>query len=278
MTGPRLFRCLKSVLATPEVSEVIVRNNGNPDEVMRKLLEMAQHETRLQVLSSGGNIGFAAGCNLGVKAARGDMILLLNPDAVLPEGGVGKLLLGYHAASGAGGEVLIGGRLVDEEGVEQAGSRRRELTPHSALIEFLALYRLRKGLKRFNLHQEKLPDQTIPVPTISGACMLLSKAGYDAIDGMDEGYFLHVEDVDFCRRFHRNGGQILFCPHVDILHEGGSSDIKKRKVEKYKAQSLIRYFRTHFRGDYPPGTQTLLSVAIWSGYAARVIRLWLSKL
>ena len=274
-TGPFLTRCLDGLLAQPEISQVILVDNGNPPEVLSDLQERAAAQPKLRLLTGHGNVGFAAGCNRGVEAATATHLLLFNPDAVMPEGGVATLLDEMTRVSGDR-VALIGGRLIGPDGGEQAGSRRDDLSPATAISEMLRLHKLPRGPKRFNWHEETRPAETIRVPTISGACMLLRRADYARIGGMDEGYFLHVEDVDFCRRFRAAGGEILFCPDVEIIHEGGSSRSSLATVERLKAQSMTRYFRQHYSSDQP-GLSTLASAMVWAGTGARLAKAKLDK-
>jgi GT2 family glycosyltransferase len=215
------------------------------------------------VLEQGqGNIGFAAGCNLGAHRATGDLLLLLNPDCVLPAGAVRALA--------AEGETqprpwLLGPRLLNPDGSEQAGDRRRVLTPWLALVEALGLYRL-PGVRRFNLHQDPLPERTLAVPVISGACMLVPRQDYWRVGGMDEGFFLHVEDIDFCVRFGTDGGSVYFCPAVTVPHAKGTSDAPALAVEWHKTRGFFRYFRKHFSHRSAPGVVPLTNGAILLRY------------
>ena len=113
------------------------------------------------------------------------------------------------------------------------------------MVEALRLHRLFPGL-RLNLHRTPLPTALTPVPAISGACMFLRREAYWRIGGFDEGYFLHVEDLDLCLRFRRGGGEILFAPDVVVRHLGGTSAAPKATVERHKARSFRRYFRRNF--------------------------------
>lgn len=273
-TGPLLFRCLASVLEAKEVAQVILVDNGNPPDILVRLHQLSGEDPRLEILSGHGNIGFAAACNRGAERARGSHLLLLNPDAALPPGGLATLLAEIEAAEGE--MKLIGGRLVGPDGREQAGSRRAVLTPWTALVEMLRLDRLAPKhpyFRRLNHHRDPLPEGTIPVPTISGASMLLARTDYESIGGMDEGYFLHVEDVDFCLRFREAGGEVLFCPAVDILHDKGTSAQSAVRVERWKAQSLTRYFRRHFPDQYPPGFVGLVNGLVWVGFVGRAAKM-----
>ena len=270
-TGPLLWRCVAAALGEPEVAEVIVVDNGNWDAARDDLALMADDEPRLRVIEGQGNVGFAVGCNMGAATARCPYLFLLNPDAIVPRGTVGTLLAEGRAAGGDGPWV-VGGRLLNPDGTEQAGARRGPLTPWTALVEMAKLYKLAPRhpyFRRFNNHHEPCPGRTVPMPVISGACMLMPLADYAAIGGMDEGFFLHVEDVDFCLRFREAGGRVLYAPDAQIVHAKSSSRISPVRVERWKARSLVRYFRRHFRGVYPAGFVPAVCAMVWGVFALR---------
>ena len=270
-TGPLLWRSVAAALGEPEVAEVIVVDNGNWDAARDDLALMAEDEPRLRVIEGQGNVGFAGGCNIGARAARSPYLFLLNPDAIVPPGTV-RTLLAEGAAAAGDAPWVVGGRLLNPDGTEQAGARRGPLTPWTALVEMARLYRLAPRhpyFRRFNNHREACPGRTVPMPVISGACMLMPRAGYEAVGGMDEGFFLHVEDVDFCLRFRAMGGRVLYAPSAEIVHVKSSSRISPLRVERWKSHSLTRYFRRHFRGVYPPGFVPAVCAMVWGVFAAR---------
>lgn len=270
-TGPLLWRSLHSVLNQDGVKDVIVVDNGNWPATIANLIDMAALDPRLKVITGHGNVGFAAACNLGAASAEGKEILLLNPDAVMPTGAITALRdAGYKSADDV--PWMIGGRLMNPDGTEQAGARRGPLTPWTAFVEMTRLDKLAPRhpyFRRFNNNGEACPTETVAIPCISGACMMMPLTDYQSIDGMDEGYFLHAEDVDFCLRFGEAGGKVLFQPSVDILHLKSSSRTSRIRVEKWKAQSLNRYFRRHFSSQYPVGFVSLVCAMVWAGWSFR---------
>jgi len=229
-------------------------------------------DAEIVILSGHGNVGFAAACNLGANEANGEHLLFLNPDAIMPAGGVAQLL-----RDGATLERpwLQGAKLVGPDGIEQQGSRRATLTPWRAFVEAAKLYNLAPRhpyFRRFNLHRENCPDDVTPAPTISGACFFLPKGDYFSIQGMDENYFLHVEDIDFCLRFAQAGGEVYFNPNVSVVHYKSSSRVNPIRVEARKTASMSRYFRTHFSDPYPAPFLWLVSGALWMSFALLAAR------
>ncbi len=270
-TGRWLNACLASLLDQDIAVELIVVDNGNPPDITSGLLEMAQVNPHVHVLTGHGNVGFAKACNRGARQARGDILLLLNPDCEAPSGALRALMdegLRYD------GLWMVGARLINEDGSEQRGARRDLLTPWSALVEGFKLYHLAPGhpsMVRFNQHQKPLPSETTPIPVISGACMMLPATAYWALGGMDENYFLHVEDVDFCFRFHRNGGTAYFVPHVTIRHHQGTSAASSLFVEWHKTKGFWRYFWKNFRSDTPLLLLVAVSGAVLALFLGRAL-------
>ena len=249
-TGPVLSAAIESVLAPNQdgAAELIVVDNGNPPAVTRELARRAEEEARLTLVSGHGNVGFARGCNIGVRRARGRYLLLLNPDCCLSPGAIPALLA---EAKTLGADWMLGCRVLNPDGSDQRGSRRTLLTPYTALVETFRLDRLAPRLLRryrLNHHDNPVPEVTTCVPAVSGACMMLPAATFHAVGGMDEGYFLHVDDLDLCFRLHRAGIPVYFTPHVEVVHHAGSSRRSPVLVEWHKMRGFLRYFRVHFHG------------------------------
>ena len=161
----------------------------------------------------------------------------------------------------------------DPDGGEQQGSRRETLTPWRAFVEMSRLYKLAPNhpyFQRFNLHHQDMPNAVVGSPTVSGACFAVRAVDYWSIDGMDERYFLHVEDIDFCLRFARSGGAVLFDPFVVVIHHKSSSRAASWRIEYRKAKSLNLYFRTHFSHAYPRPVLEFVALLVWAAFAARV--------
>lgn len=242
-TGDVLFDCLKALEADPAIDEIVLVNNGNPQEVLWRIDELASQSHKLKVTGGGENRGFAAGANLGVRASRGNRLLIINPDAVLQSGSIAAL---EEARAGLAEPVIVGGRIFGEDGKEQRGARRRRLTLASAVATFLGmgwLKTINPSFVNINRNAEPLPNSPTPMDTVSGALMYVSRAGFDRLGGFDEGYFLHVEDIDLCRRAEADGGSVMFTPLASALHHGATSDASSFTVERHKAAGLNRYFQ-----------------------------------
>lgn len=256
-TGDPLELCLRSLLSEPTVDEIVIVDNGNPGEVASALRAFQADMRHVKLLQGHGNVGFAAGCNLGAKIATGRCLLFINPDVILQRGAVEKMA---QAGQRARSPWIVGGRLVDKKGREQRGARRELLTPWTAFVGVSGLGTLERVSKVFrdvNRHRDPKPETAIAVPVVSGALMLMPRTDFETIGGFDEGYFLHVEDIDLCRRVGEAGGAVVFQPTAEALHFGSTSRESWIKVERHKADGLRHYFRKFSKS---PGERAMLSL------------------
>ena len=219
-TGGVLWDCLDAVAG--EVDCIVVVDNGNPAEVVARL----ERDARVSLVRAPGNVGFAWGCRLGADMVEAEHLFFLNPDAVVKPGCTARLV---EVIAEKAVPAIVGARLVDENRTELRGSRRRVPTPWTLL----------RGL---NLHREPLPASPIRVGAVSGAAMLMRRADWEALGGFDAGYFLHVEDLEICRR----ANNCWFVPDAEVVHPGASSDVAGWVVETHKAMGWKRYWVSHY--------------------------------
>ena len=242
MTGEALDQSLKCVLADPAVDELIIVDNGSSFTEAARLRGILEGDARVVLVNGQGNVGFAKGANLGARRATGDTLVFLNPDAFLQPGCVAEL---SRAISGRPVPCIVGGRVLNADRTEQRGARRGDITLVNALLSLSHLARRIPSLARFDVHWEKqaTPDGVVVIPTISGACFCMRRQDFEALNGFDEGYFLHVEDVDLCWRVRQAGGQVLFQPKAEVIHLGHTSRASPIRVEFHKGVGLARFFR-----------------------------------
>jgi hypothetical protein len=242
-TGDVLFDCLAALLADPGIAEIVLVDNGNPIETLERIEDAYGKSPKLTVVGEGKNRGFAAGVNLGARVASGNRLLVINPDAVLQPGSVAAF---ESARADQAEPVIVGGKIYGVDGVEQRGGRRRRLTMPSAAVTFLGMNWLKPFSPDFvniNLNTTPEPEGPVPMEAVSGALMYVSRAGFDRLGGFDDGYFMHVEDLDLCRRAEADGGAVIYTPLAKAMHHGATSEAPKAAVERYKAAGLTRYFK-----------------------------------
>ena len=232
-TGPHLRDCLHALGSDPEVSAIILVDNGNPPEDETWIAEFSASRPTVSLVSPGKNLGFGNAVNLAAREAGGGYLLLVNPDAILKRGSVGTFI---EAAQGLRRPWIAGGKIFDTFGHEARGCRRRTLTLWRALTTFA-------GWNTWTLERRPPPDRPIAMDAVSGALMFTDTESFAALGGFDPAYFLHVEDVDLCRRAWEAGGEVIYCPSAGALHYGSTSDAPSKTVAGYKADSLALYFR-----------------------------------
>ncbi|WP_084399266.1 glycosyltransferase family 2 protein [Henriciella aquimarina] len=232
-TGPYLRDCLHALTSDPEITGVVIVDNGNPPEAQDWLASFAETQASVTLLTPGQNLGFGAGVNLGARSAPDGYLLLINPDAILKRGSAGTLIQASHERARP---TIAGGKVFDTYGREGRGCRRRKLTLWRAITSYA-------GWNTWTLEHEPEPNAPVRMDAVSGALMLVDTASFARLGGFDEGYFLHVEDIDLCRRAWEAGGEVVYCPSAGALHYGATSDAPSKLVARHKADSLARYFR-----------------------------------
>jgi nucleoside-diphosphate-sugar epimerase len=125
-----------------------------------------------------------------------------------------------------------------------------------------------------NLHKEPLPEKPVEMEAISGACVFIRREHYETLNGMDESYFLHMEDMDLCRRIHDAGGKILFVPEVKLLHLKSTSKVSSAFVEYHKTRGFITYLQRF----YPPAVWLPMTAGLWARYAMKLAVLGVLRL
>ncbi len=266
--GNFLEACISSALE--QVDDLIVVDNASTDSSLSKLAIAFPNERKLRIVRNRENLGFATACNIGSDQSSGNYVFFLNPDCVLEPDTVKHLLQTLERHPEAG---LTGGLLVDPDGTEQGGGRRAIPTPWRSFVRAFGLSRFADRWPRlffdFHLHKQPLPSEPIEVEAISGACMLVRRAAMDDAGRWDEDYFLHCEDLDFSMSMRRKGWKILFVPDARIVHyKGACSRSRPIFVEWHKHHGMMRFYRKHFRHQYPGVLMWIVAVGVWLRFAS----------
>lgn len=266
--GSLLRDCVAAAITQCE--RIIVVDNASTDGSLNTLNDVFPSNGKLSVIHNERNLGFARACNIGVQMASGRFLLFLNPDCALDSATVSRLVAALKAHGDSG---MVGGLLLNPDGTEQPGGRRAVPTPWRSLVRAFHLsrfsHRWPKLFFDFNLHKQPLPEQYIEVEAISGACMLVRRDALEEIGPLDEGYFMHCEDLDWCMRFRRKGWKILFVPDAKVVHHRGTCSISRPIfVEWHKHKGMVRFYRKFFRNQYPGALMWLVTVGVWLRFCA----------
>ena len=269
-SGSDLGDCVRRALASAVPVELIISDNASRDGSIEAIAAAAAGDSRLHVLRNGANLGFAAGCNRGATAARGDLLLFLNPDCRLEPDTLARLRV---IAQGDVQSGVVGVRIVGVDGADEPASRRRDPLLRRALMTM-------SGLARFEKRWPAFAGATLPeradapaledVDAVSGALMLLPRDLFLRIGGFDEGYFLHCEDLDLCRRARDAGARVVCANDVRAVHvKGTSGRARPFLVALSKHRGMWRWFR-----KFDPAARNLvLRTLVWCGLWAHFMLL-----
>lgn len=248
-------------------SEVVVVDNSPDQATWERLQAFCRDHPDMAVtpVRPGTNLGFAAGCNLGARHARGDFLLFLNPDTRI-ENDILSIFLAFwkgRANPGLLGPLVLDGRGNTVRTCRNLPTVTGILLDATGLDRFLGRYRLLRFAH----------DRARQVPQIIGACLFTSRPLYEAFGGMDERFFVYFEEVDLCRRMAEAGYEIWFLPEARISHAAGTSCETGSAAAAMIVQlrkSRMLYFRKHFG---PAATAAVGVLTILEGAAKAAVLL-----
>lgn len=241
--------CLGRLRGAHRVAEIRVVDNASSDATLAVVQRHASLDPRVHFIANPDNPGFAVACNQGARDAASPWIAFVNPDCLVEADALARLQA--HAGS-LESDSLLGTDLVGEDGVHDPAARRRD-------PEFAAML-YRPAARRLSVARD--PQRTLQrVDAVSGALMLMPRRLFDRIGGFDEGYRLHAEDLDLCRRAREAGAVVAVANDIVVAHvRGVSSRARPLFVEWHKHRGLWRYFRRFEAGKrgWP------VRVAVWA--------------
>lgn len=201
----------------PEDGEIIIFDNNSTDDTLKKL---EKFEKSIVLIKSSQNIGFSKGNNKAAQKATGEYLFFLNPDSVIVDGAIDKLIKYAKAQSDIG--------ILSPQLIENDASIQRSVRKEPTLIG---------AIKEYWLHQENSFEQYVPsqvnaveVECVYGGAMLIKKDIFEKLKGFDERYFLYYEDLDLCRRVRKIGLKVVYFPEAKIRHSIGGSVTKIEKL------------------------------------------------
>ncbi|HEU4669982.1 MAG TPA: glycosyltransferase family 2 protein [Dyella sp.] len=261
-SGPGLHDCVRRALASPGVREVLLIDNGSRDGQPEAIARAHEQDLRLTVLYNHANLGFGPAVNRAAKRASGQRLLVLNPDCLLEPDTVPRLVAAFDAQSRTG---LVGAVVCDAQGRPDPASHRRDPLLERSLNTLLD----RPG-EGVNI-DGPIPGHAVEAEAVSGALMLISRRVFDYLGGFDEGYFLHCEDLDLCRRVRDAGYRVILAGDVHVLHgKGGSSRHRPVFVSRHKHRGMWRWFRKFDPAARRPHVAALVWLGIWAHFALQV--------
>ncbi len=258
---PNLLRlCLRSVQETCAGidTEILIGDSEAQDETGEML---ADEFPAVRHLAFADNVGYARLVNAGLRESTGEYILILNADIVLVRNAPATLIdfLSAHPRAG-----MAGPKLFNFNGTHQY-SCFRFYQPFTVIARRTILGKTRPGIesiKKFLMVDELAASgaQSLPVDWLMGSALCIKRSAYDAVGGLDEGFFMYFEDVDWCRRFWENNYAVVYVPSATAYHYHqkasnagrGIFDIALNRQTRIHASSSFRYFRKYWNKPVPP--------------------------
>ena len=268
-----LKSCLESVYAGANGTPLdvwVVDNNSRDDSVpmLQSLFPV------VKVIANPANVGFSRATNAVISQIHSDYILLLNPDTLILEDAIERMVTFMNERPEVG---IAGCRVLNRDGTLQLACRRSIPTPRVAFYRLTGLSRLfprNRWIAKYNLTYEN-PDQAHEVDAVSGAFLMVRRKVVEEIGLLDERFFMYGEELDWCLRAKRAGWTVMYYPGARIVHYKGEStkyNSRKAALEFYRAMYL--FHRKHFAKDCSPITNFL----IYTGIACKALSSWRSLL
>jgi N-acetylglucosaminyl-diphospho-decaprenol L-rhamnosyltransferase len=268
-TGEWLGRCLRALEAARRdlAVEVVVIDNASAD----RSADVAERLPGVRLIRNPANRYLSPAWNQGAEATDAPYLLFLNPDTEWFAGSLGDLLRVAHADREAG---IVGPMLRNVDGTVYASGRRFPGLVDGLGHTFVSLVRSdNRFARRYRMDDW---DRTTPrvVDWVSGACMLMPRAAFDAVGGFDERFPLYAEELDIATRLGDAGWHVLFTPGVEVIHAVGVStggDRRPRGLLVMHSTSLYRYYATH----RAVGWRRVTLPAVWLALRARAELSWM---
>ncbi|WP_420644255.1 glycosyltransferase family 2 protein [Candidatus Leptofilum sp.] len=236
-----LANCLRSVLAQTGLTlQIIVVDSASSDGSPEMIVETFPE---VELVACQENVGFPRGNNIGMEWANGRTILLLNPDTVVHGDALAKMVSYLDENPQVG---VVGPQLLNADGTVQS-SRRRFPTLQTAFFEstWLQPYAPKSILDDYYVRDVEDGDTAV-VDWVMGACLLMRQEVVQQVGGLDEAYFMYSEELDYCRRIHAAGWQVVYYPQAQVTHLSGKSSeqaVTHRHINFNRAK--LRYFRKY---------------------------------
>ncbi|MCX6198494.1 MAG: glycosyltransferase [Bacteroidetes bacterium] len=258
-----LEQCLLSVLraSVKLKTEIFVVDNASSDGSV----EMVQQKfPTVKIIANETNVGFSKANNQAIVQAKGEFILLLNPDTVVAEDTFVKCYDFMDSFVNRRGGA-VGVRMIDGKGNFLPESKRGLPTPEVAFYKTFGFAKLFPKSEKYGRYHLGFIDQhqKYEIDVLSGAFMFIRKAVLDRVGLLDENFFMYGEDIDLSYRIQKEGYKNFYFPETTIIHYKGEST-KKGSLNYVKVfyNAMLIFARKHFRGNQSGLFSLLINFAI----------------
>ena len=231
--------CLRSLTDGIHVDrEIVVIDNASTDGTPAHIRE---RWPGIRLVQLGANLGFARATNIGIQQTFGELVLLLNPDTIVPPDAIDHLVSALeHDARIA----VVGPRIVDHEGQAEL-SFGKMVTPLAELRQKVLMVGHKRRIPVIRRVVERMTRRTRDADWVTGACLLTYRADLEAVGLLDERFFLYMEDVDVCASIRARGRRVRFVADVTIRHQRGASAAPAARETAYRRSYLAFYEKHH---------------------------------
>jgi GT2 family glycosyltransferase len=238
-------KCLNSIFKSDDTlkKEIIIVDNNSQDNTVKILNSFRK---KIKLIKESNNVGFSKAINSGIATSKYPYILLINPDTILSDSSISKLIKEKEKH----GVEICGGKMIKNDGSIH-GTYVRKPNLLIGVFDFSNLRKIfpnNKWHKYFYYQDMGNIMESFRVDAVSGGFMLIEKKIIKSIGPFDEHFFMYLEDIDFCIRAKEHGYSIMYCPSSIIWHEGGGSSNNTDKIN-YSAwiNSRSYYFKKHIK-------------------------------
>lgn len=239
---------LESILNSPlnnyTIEIIVIDSASSDDSVTMVRSEFSQ----VKVITQADNIGFSRANNIGLQESTGRYFLLLNPDTEIMGETLAQLISFMDANMSVG---IVGPHTLNTDGTTQS-TRRRFPTLALGFMEstWLESFAPKSMLDQYYV-ADSPDDAVVDVDWVQGSALMARREVYTQIGGLDEGYVMYSEELDWCKRAKGAGWRVVYFGKADIIHHGGKSSeqVTERKHIHFQ-ESKLRYFHK-FHGWLP---------------------------
>src|SRR5439155_3090302 len=219
-----------------DANEIVVVDNASDDGSLDIATATLDH---VHVIHNDRNTGFAVAANQGIRAATGDVVVLVNPDAVAAPGAVAALAAAIAAHPRAG---VVGGFVRNPDGTVQPTKRAFPSLGQAALHGLVGVvWPNNPGTRAYTLADASF-EEPRRVDWVAATAVAVRREAFEQVGGFDERFFFFVEDVDLCRRLADAGWEVWFEPRAEFTHIwGGSWTQKPLRFLALHQLNLYRY-------------------------------------
>lgn len=231
-TGDLLYNCVQSIVKeTLDVKyEIIIVDNNSKDSSCDNI-EKDFKDVKIIYLNE--NLGFSKGNNLGINSAKGEYLLLLNPDTLILNNAIDKAFREIKKYKDK--KILMGVRLLNADRSLQLSS-----------CNFLGI---KNSVFSSYVYSEDYHYKNHESDWVMGAFMMINTNFYNEIGKLNEDYFMYSEDMELCYKVKKNGGKVIFYSEAEIVHlynQSGKNKFNKKR-DKVVTESTIKFINDNYK-------------------------------